>query len=159
MVDIIIHILQKRQEGEVLDGSVPGLLPAAKLGPGSVSRPVPSTTLGLTVASPLILPALTAKRYKGKDVLCGTSFPFLQNLHSHMPPGLPQPFSGAHKWHPSSPHHQPWHLSIPVSMPPLPILATFAWILEPLGWFPPPVFPSPNASWQIHFKIQALIRH
>ena len=91
MVDIIIHILQKRQEGEALDW------PQSQVwywqqswDPDSVSRPVPSTILGLTVASLSQLAWwLPRDTREGRPLWDLTSFP-LESPLSLCPPGLPQ---------------------------------------------------------------------
>ena len=149
MVDIIIHILQKRQEGEALDWPQSQVwYRQQSWDPDSVSRPVPSTILGLTVASlsqlAWWLPRDTREGHPLWDL---TSFP-LESPLSLCPPGLPQALlqeltNGALHLPTISPDTSPSHWACPASRS----CHLFVWILEePLSWFPPPVFPSPNAS-------------
>ena len=148
MVDIIIHILQKRQEGEALDWPQSQVwYRQQSWDPDSVSGPVPSTILGLTVASLSQLAWwLPRDTREGRPLWDLTSFP-LESPLSLCPPGLPQALlqelTNGTLYLPTispTPLHPSEHALLPV-------LTTFVWILEePLNWFPPPVFPSPNAS-------------
>ena len=167
MVGIIIHILQKRKEGEVLNWPQSQVwYQQQSWDPDSISRPVPSTILGPTVPPSLNLPS-DCQEIQGKDVLSGTSLPFLQNLHSHCASqAFHRPFSNSSQTVPfiSLPSSltltSKSSLFIPVNMPQFQFLPPFAWILEePLNWFLPLSFPLQMHPWQIHFKIQALMRH